>query len=163
MRITPMTASYATDIVKWRYEPPYDCYDMTAIDPDFLTSAESGFFALVDDGELIGFRSFGADGQVPGGRYDSSALDTGGGLRPSLTGKGLGRSAISTGLEFGRMQFAPPAFRVTVATFNVRALHVVQALGFRAVDDFLASTDGGGYRILIRPESVSFPPKESAS
>jgi RimJ/RimL family protein N-acetyltransferase len=148
-----MTASYATEIATWRYEAPYDCYDMTSADPAFLASTESGFFALAgDDDDLIGYRSFGADGQVPGGRYDASALDTGGGLRPDLTGKGLGRLAIATGLEFGRQRFAPAAFRVTVATFNTRALRVVEALGFRAVEDFQASTDGRGYRILVRPE-----------
>ena len=149
-----MTASYAAAVVTWWYEEPYDCYDMTSVDPESLTAEGSGFFALVDADELIGFRSFGADGQVPGGRYDSSALDTGGGLRPDLTGKGLGRQAISTGLAFGRERFAPVAFRVTVATFNARALRVVQALGFSPVEDFLASTDGRAYRILVRPGSA---------
>jgi ribosomal-protein-alanine N-acetyltransferase len=150
-----MTLGHATEIGTWRYEPPYDRYDMTSVDPAFLVSAESGYFALVDDDQLIGFRSFGVDGQVPGGRYDASALDTGGGLRPDLTGKGLGRLAISTGLEFGEQRFAPAAFRVTVATFNARALRVVDALGFSAVEDFQASTDRRGYRILVRPAGAS--------
>ncbi len=92
---------------------------------------------------------------MPGGRYDASALDTGGGLRPDLTGKGLGRLAISTGLEFGKRRFAPAAFRVTVATFNARALRVVEALGFSATEDFQASTDGRSYRILVRPGAGS--------
>ena len=46
--------------------------------------------------------SFGPDGRVPGWDYDETALDTGGGLRPSLTGQGLGRAVISAGLDFGR-------------------------------------------------------------
>ncbi len=99
MRIVPMTDAYAADIVGWRHNAPYDCYDMTAADRAFMVSPASGYFALVDDGSLIGFRSFGADGQVPGGVYDSLALDTGGGLRPELTGHGLGRQAIATGLD----------------------------------------------------------------
>jgi [ribosomal protein S18]-alanine N-acetyltransferase len=147
-----MTAAYAADIVGWRYPPPYDVYDMTGADPAFLTGADAGMYALTDERGLIGFRSFGADGQVPGGAYDHSALDTGGGLRPDLTGRGLGREAIATGLAFGRERFAPAAFRVTVATFNVRALRVVGALGFRRVDGFRATTNGLSYDILIRPE-----------
>jgi hypothetical protein len=91
-----MTAAYAAEIVTWRYPPPYDCYDMNGADPGFLASPESGFFALADQTGLIGFRSFGPDGQVPGGVYDDSALDTGGGLRPGLTGRGRGREAIQT-------------------------------------------------------------------
>jgi len=150
VRIVPMTQAFATDITSWRYPPPYDCYDMTDADPDFLVDPESGFFALTDDDALIGFRSFGADGQVPGGSYDSSALDTGGGLRPALTGQGLGRRAISTGLEFGRQRFCPAAFRITVAAFNRRALRVVEALGFSATDRFEATTDGTSYVILVR-------------
>jgi [ribosomal protein S18]-alanine N-acetyltransferase len=147
-----MTQAYAADIGGWRYPPPYDCYDMTGVDPDFLVDPESGFFALTDDDALIGFRSFGTDGQVPGGRYDSCALDTGGGLRPDLTGQGLGRRAISTGLEFGRQRFGPAGFRVTVAAFNARALRVVEGLGFSATDRFEATTDRSSYVILVRPE-----------
>jgi ribosomal-protein-alanine N-acetyltransferase len=147
-----MTMAYAADIVGWRYPAPYDCYDMVDADPDFMASPESGFFALIDDGMLIGFRSFGPDGQVPGGVYDSSALDTGGGLRPELTGKGLGRAAISTGLDFGRRTLGPPAFRMTIATFNVRAQRVVQSLGFAKVGSFNASTDGRSYEIVVRSE-----------
>ena len=154
VRIVPMTATYAADIAGWRYPPPYDCYDMTDVDPGFLTDPESGFFALTDDDAqtVLGFRSFGPDGQVPGGSYDSSALDTGGGLRPELTGQGLGRLAISTGLEFGRARLRPAAFRVTVAAFNRRALRVVTGLGFGATDRFEATTDGSEYVILVRPE-----------
>jgi ribosomal-protein-alanine N-acetyltransferase len=34
------------------------------------------------------------DATQPGGKYNTSALDTGGGLHPDLTGMGLGREAI---------------------------------------------------------------------
>jgi [ribosomal protein S18]-alanine N-acetyltransferase len=150
-----MTAEYAADIVTWRYPAPYDCYDMTGADPGFMLDPRNEVYALVTSGgrELAGFRSFGADGQVPGGAYDDWALDTGGGLRPSLTGRGLGRTAILTGLEFGRQRFAPAAFRVTVASFNARALRVVTSLGFRPVSSFAATTDGRSFDILVRPEA----------
>jgi [ribosomal protein S18]-alanine N-acetyltransferase len=154
VQIVRMTPAFAADVVTWRYPAPYDCYDMTDVDPVFLASTDSGFFALTDETGLIGFRSFGADGQVPGGAYDDSALDTGGGLRPDLTGKGMGREAIRTGLDFGRRQYAPQAFRVTIATFNIRAQRVVTALGFRYSGSFRASTDGQRYEMLIRPESA---------
>jgi RimJ/RimL family protein N-acetyltransferase len=153
VQIAPMTMAYAADIATWRYAAPYDCYDMTDSDPAFLVHPASGFFALVDETGLIGFRSFGVDGQVPGGEYDDSALDTGGGLRPDLTGQGMGREATRTGLEFGRKTFRPPAFRVTVATFNVRAQRVIAALGFRQAGTFSASTSGLDYGIWIRAEA----------
>jgi [ribosomal protein S18]-alanine N-acetyltransferase len=153
MEIMPMTAAYAADIATWRYPPPYDCYDMAGVDPAALAGPDSGFFALTAASGLIGFRSFGSDGQVPGGTYDDSALDTGGGLRPELTGKGLGLQAIQTGLAYGRAQFSPPAFRVTVAAFNLRALRVIQDLGFSEVGRFEATTNGARYVVLVRDES----------
>ena len=91
MRIVAMTPEYAADLVTWRHPAPYDCYDLADAEPEFFLDPGNGFFALESGGELIGFRSFGADGRVPGGAYDDGALDTGGGLRPSLTGQGLGR------------------------------------------------------------------------
>jgi [ribosomal protein S18]-alanine N-acetyltransferase len=151
VRIVRMSAAYAADIVTWRYPPPYDCYDMTDADPGVLASQDDGFFALIDGTGLIGFRSFGPDGQVPGGVYDDSALDIGGGLRPDLTGQGRGREAIQTGLDFGQREFDPAAFRVTVATFNIRAQRVVAALGFRTIGSFRASADRRSYEVLIRP------------
>src|SRR5215472_6015125 len=157
MRIAPMTPAYAADIVTWRYEPPYDCYDMTSASPALIADPASGFFALVGRDELIGFRSFGVDGQVPGGDYDDLALDTGGGLRPDLTGRGLGRLAVTTGLEFGCLEFAPPAFRVTVASFNERALRVVRSLGFRDVSRFRALTDGRSFEILVMKTADMMP------
>ena len=150
MQIVPMIPAFAAQIVTWRYPAPYDCYDMTGVDPACLSPA-SGFFALTDPAGLIGFRSFGPDGQVPGGEHDATALDTGGGLRPDLTGAGLGREAIQAGLDFGRQQFEPRAFRVTIATLNVRALRVVTALGFRSIGSFRAAADGRSYEMLTRP------------
>ena len=152
MHVAPLLREHARDICTWRYAPSYECYDMTAADPDWLLQPEAGFHALLSGDRLIGFRSFGVDGQVPGWPYDDQALDTGGGLRPTLVGRGFGGRAISAGLAFGRARFAPRAFRVTVATFNTRALRVVEYLGFERVGRFDATTTGQSCEVLIRPE-----------
>jgi len=147
-----MTPEFAAEMTNWRYPAPYRAYDFVGADPAYFTDPANGFHALVDDANtLLGFRSFGPDGQVPGGAYDGLALDTGGGLRPDLTGlgRGVGRQAIATGLSFGRAHFHPAAFRVTVATFNTRARHVVESLGFERAATFAAATDGTSYDILV--------------
>lgn len=152
-----MTPAFAGQVVTWRYPPPYDSNDMTGADPDFLADPVSGFHALVQGDELIGFRSFGPDGQVPGGPYPGSTLagesvlDTGGGLRPDLTGLGLGRAAIATGLAFGVRAYRPGAFRVTIAAYNARAHRVVEALGFRRTAEFTASNGGRVYVVFTAP------------
>jgi [ribosomal protein S18]-alanine N-acetyltransferase len=151
-RIEAMTRVDAEEITTWRYPPPYDSYDMTGAYPADLVDPDSGYYALLDDDKLAGFRSFGVDGQVPDWQYDDSALDTGGGLKPELTGRGLGRSAITTGLEFGRQRFGPAAFRMTIASFNVRARTVVESLAFDSIGRFDASTNGRSYDVLVRIE-----------
>lgn len=135
------------------YAPPCDCYDMTGASPEALVQPEAGYHALMAGSRLIGFRSFGADGQVPGWAYDDAAMDTGGGLQPELLGQGLGRQATSTGLAFGRREFSPGAFRVTVASFNARALRTVESLGFERTCSFMTiSRSGGRVEVLVRPE-----------
>jgi ribosomal-protein-alanine N-acetyltransferase len=153
MRIVELAREHAEDICTWRYPAPYDCYDMTGADPDELLADDAGFWALVADDRLVGFRSFGADGRVPGWSYGGDALDTGGGLRPELVGQGWGRRAISTGLAFGRDRFEPSAFRVTVASFNLRALRTVEDLGFDRIAQFRATTDGRSFEVLTRSEA----------
>jgi ribosomal-protein-alanine N-acetyltransferase len=153
LRIAPLTRAHAEDLATWRYDPPYDVYDMTGADPDDLLDPELGFQAVLAGDRLIGFRSFGPDGRVPGWDYDESALDTGGGLRPSLTGQGLGRAVIAAGLDFGRSRFAPAAFRVTVASFNTRARRTVESLGFEVVGSFAARHDGRPFDVLVRDET----------
>ena len=153
IRIAPLTRAHAADMATWSYEPPYDVYDMVDADPDELLDPGAGFHAVLAGEALIGFRSFGPDGQVPGWDYDGTALDTGGGLRPSLTGQGLGRAVISAGLDFGRSRFAPAAFRVTVASFNLRARHTVESLGFEHVGSFAAARDGRPFDVLVRREA----------
>lgn len=146
-----MSHEFAADVAGWQYEEPYDVYSLTDADPAFFTDPANGYVALVaDDGRLIGYRCFGEDGRVPGFDYDAAALDTGGGLRPSLTGQGLGRQAIATGLEYGRRAFAPPAFRVTIASFNVRAQRVITSLGFVRRAQFSATTNSRRYDVFVR-------------
>lgn len=73
-------------------------------------------------------------------------------MRPDLTGRGLGREVIAAGLAYARARFAPLAFRVTVASFNTRALRVVESLGFERVGSFEANTDGTSFEVLVRLE-----------
>lgn len=154
LRIAPLTREHAEDIATWRYDAPYDVYDQVGVDPQQLLDPGVGAHAVLAGDRFIGFRTFGPDGQVPGWEYDSSALDTGGGLRPELTGQGLGRAVISVGLAFGRAQFAPAAFRVTVASFNTRALHTVESLGFERAGSFNANRDGRSFDVLVRAETA---------
>ncbi len=151
----PMNDDEARAVVSWRYEAPYDFYDM-ADDPvgseELLGPPERrrGYYAGLSGGELVGFFCFGPGGQLPSFTYaDDGSLDVGLGLRPGLTGRGLGLEFLLAGLEFGRRHFAPAGFRLAVATFNERAIQVYERAGFRRVEVFTHHTNGGDYPFLL--------------
>ncbi len=153
--LSPMNDEEACAIVSWRYEPPYDFYDM-AKDPagleELLGPPERriGYYAVRSNDELVGFFCFGPGGQLPSFDYpDDGSLDVGLGLRPDLTGRGLGLEFLLAGLEFGRRHFAPAGFRLAVATFNERAIQVYERAGFRRVEVFTHHKDDGEYPFLL--------------
>jgi ribosomal-protein-alanine N-acetyltransferase len=53
-------------------------------------------------------------------------------------------------IDFGRWRFAPPAFRVTIASFNQRAQRVWQKAGFRPAQAFGRAQDGLAFVVLLR-------------
>lgn len=150
----PIDASAAAAIAGWQYPPPYEWYNgnSTLEEVAWLLDPANSYFAVYQDDALIAFRCFGRDGQVEGGDYTAAALDIGGGLRPDLTGRGLGATLLEAGLSFGRQLFAPPAFRVTVAAENERALIVCRRAGFEAAQRFRRAGDGREFVVLIKSE-----------
>jgi [ribosomal protein S18]-alanine N-acetyltransferase len=151
----PMDEAAAREVASWQYPEPYALYSMGLDDLEaevaYFTDPVNHYYAIsAPDGMLIAYRCFGQDAQVPGGDYSGDALDTGGGLRPDLTGQGFGLSVLLAGLDFGRRRYAPRAFRVTVAAFNERALKVVGRAGFQPVQRFLREPDGREFVVLIR-------------
>ena len=119
VRIEPADERLFEELGAWRYEPPYDFYDG---DVDPVTNPERFFAARDDDGALIGFYCF---------EETEHGLDFGLGLRPDLTGRGLGLEFFRAGLEFGRARYAPERMRLHVAAFNERAIRVYERAGFR--------------------------------
>ena len=112
-----------------------------------------------DDGELAGYFCFGEDARVPAGRqlgvYEREpALDVGLGMRPDFAGRGLGTEFVLAGLRFAREAYSPPAFRLTVAASNRRAVRVYERVGFEAVESFGARTPEGSREwLLMRREA----------
>ena len=156
----PMDEASAREIALWRYPPPYDFYNCPndGIEDEvrcLLNPAYVYRTAWDQDGELLGYAGFGEDCRVPGGDYGTDALDMGGGLRPDRCGRGLGAGFWEAGLEVARRQFAPAAFRVTVAAFNQRALRVWERLGFCVVEVFEATHSGNPFVVLARESRPS--------
>lgn len=150
----PMDHAAAEAIVTWRYEPPYDLYNL---DPagcaDLLRPDYRYYAAAGPDGTLAGYCCFGADARVPGGDYVEDALDLGIGLRPELTGHGHGGGFLAAVLDLAAREFDPHAYRTTVAAFNARSLRMCVRAGFAEAGRFTRPGDGMAFVILGRPAS----------
>lgn len=141
-----MTEADAPAIAGWHYEGVYSFYDMDQ-DPDDLAELldpanwGTAYFAVDDDGgALIGFFCFALSEPV--------VVEIGLGLRPDLTGRGLGPSFLETGLAFASAQYQPLSFRLAVAAFNTRAIRLYEKAGFRRVRTFLRETNGGQHEFV---------------
>jgi ribosomal-protein-alanine N-acetyltransferase len=144
-RFQKMEDEEAVEISGWHYEPPYDFYDATS-DPDDLEELldsklrKDAYFSAFDkDGVLVGFFQFEREG---------TTVDVGLGMRPDLTGHGLGIGYLLAGLEFARRRFSPERFTLSVATFNERAIAVYERAGFRRNTVYKHNTNGGEYLFL---------------
>ncbi len=160
LRFPPMDEATARAISSWHYETPYDIYSLDGEDADQVVGAfmnpEYAYHAITDRaGEVVGYCCFGQDARVPGGRYDDTALDVGLGVRPDLTGQGLGRGFVDAVLGFARQELAPAEFRVTVAEFNERALRAWKRAGFRPVQRFERGFDALPFMVLTRDAARS--------
>jgi ribosomal-protein-alanine N-acetyltransferase len=149
----PMDEIAARAIATWRYEVPYEVYSLDAEDADQLVRCfldpVNAYHTIVDNGACpVAYCCFGPDAQVPGGDYDNPALDVGLGVRPDLTGQGLGHAFVRAVLRFARQEFAPTEYRVTVAEFNERALRVWKTAGFQSVQRFERVPDGMPFLVL---------------
>jgi [ribosomal protein S18]-alanine N-acetyltransferase len=144
-RFRQMGGEEAAEISGWHYEPPYDFYDATS-DPDDLEELldaerrQDAYFSVFDEGDaLVGFFQFEREG---------TTVDVGLGMRPDLTGQGLGVGYLLAGLEFARKRFSPERFTLSVATFNERAILVYERAGFRRGTVYEHNTNGGEYPFL---------------
>lgn len=145
-QIRPIARADAQAIVAWRYPEPFTFYNLTGTDTAaevryFLDPANHFYVVLDRAGNLVGFCSFGLDAQVPGGNYTSDALDVGLGLRPDLTGKGLGTEFLAAICRFAITTFAPPALRATIARFNLRSRRIFEKNGFRFAQTFVSQSE----------------------
>ncbi len=143
------------EFCSWTYPEPYERYslDSSAI-PYFLTLLEDpqGSLTMITDpsGQLIAYVTTGPDARVPGDDYAEELLDIGLGIRPELTGRGLGTEIVAKVL--GRLEKAFPGlgFRVTIAVFNLRAQKVWMRNGFVESKRFISEKSGDAFLILTR-------------
>lgn len=153
MKFRSLSTSDAEAISRWRYADEWSAYDI----PDesmessvkYMTDPGNRFFGAYEGEELVGFCSIGTDGQVPGGAYDGSATDVGFGVRPDLVGNHGGVMFLRSVIGFVGPEIGGGSLRVTIASWNERALRAARGAGFVPQAAFHRS-DGKQFSVLVR-------------
>jgi len=144
-RFRTMTEDDAAAISAWRYPPPYDFYDPGADEDDLNelldpVRREAEYSTAVDAaGDIIGFAQLTRDGD---------SVEIGLGLRPDLTGRGLGGDFVEAVVRLARERHAPRLITLAVAEFNRRAITVYERAGFVAVRRYRHHTNGRDWDFL---------------
>ncbi|MGE1046104.1 MULTISPECIES: GNAT family N-acetyltransferase [Bacillus] len=144
MDIHKLTEEEANEINTWTYEEPYSLYSFSGEKEVIEELLDGTYYGCCDDqGDLIGYFCFGANAQLPGGRDANlyggeDVIDIGLGMKPALTGKGIGKEFFQAGIAFATKEFNAKMFRLSVATFNTRAITVYKNIGFKQGTIFLS-------------------------
>ncbi|WP_407272240.1 GNAT family N-acetyltransferase [Radiobacillus sp. PE A8.2] len=128
----------------WKYEGIYAFYDMVADQDDlkeFLDPQQRQdlVYAAIQNDDLIGFLTTSPS-------QDGKSIEIGLGLKPDLTGKGMGVSFVEEGIAFIIRNYTPELITLAVAEFNQRAIKVYEKAGFKRGTSFQQATNGGYYR-----------------
>lgn len=143
LTIHNMNKQLAIQILNWKYAPPYDFYNS---DSEYEKEAleellDDSYYALVTtENELFGFFCTGKSAQVPAGHsigaYKEDLVDMGLGMNPIFVGQKRGAQFCSYIINRIEEQYENMAIRLTVATFNQRAIHLYEKLGFKKENEF---------------------------
>lgn len=79
------------------------------------------------------------------------------GLRPDLTGHGLGESFVCACLRFAAAALGVQSYTLAVAAFNRRAITVYERAGFEEVERFEHVTNGGHHAFIRMARSTAEP------
>jgi len=154
-RYVPMQEEYANEIVtNWHYDGIYSFYDMKADkdDLDIFTDKNNWrniiFAVLNKKNELIAWSSYYMEDEIVW-----LAL----GLKPELTGKGLGEQFVSDCIQFikSKSHLNRRIIKLEVALFNQRAIKVYKRVGFTESAKITKSTHIGKLDFLQMTKTCS--------
>lgn len=150
LAFAPMTAVFVREIAGWCYPEPYALYNMedsAEAMAELLDTRSPHIVARDETGAVLGFFAYGSAAEVgdsgaPHLYMADGGLSIGLGMRPDLTGRGLGLAFVKAGMRFAREWFAPSYLRLFALAWNERALRVYERADFQRV----------GKRTILAPE-----------
>lgn len=140
----PMTKKLAIESLCFAYEPPYDFYNVAVNEENVKERLDGSYVAAFVGENLIGFYCTGPSARVPAGypfgAYERRCTDIGVGLKPSWTGQGKGTPFFKAVLDEVEKD-SESCLRLSVATFNRRAIRLYSRMGFEADQAFYSGPD----------------------
>lgn len=133
----------AEEIADWHYEGIYSFYDAKndaedleeLLDP--LARSEGNYYSYINpEDELVGYMCY---------EVKERTGVVGLGLKPALTGKGLGKSFLDSIIDYVLSKERLDNIELAVATFNKRAIRLYKKSGFEVEQVFMQGTNGGEY------------------
>ncbi|MDV4152285.1 GNAT family N-acetyltransferase [Clostridium sp. AL.422] len=158
LNIKKINYKEAKEISKWIYNEPYTMYSMDGSDDCIDEILNEMYFSAFDkENNLIGYYCFGESAKVPTGNefgvYDcKDSIDIGLGIKPILCGQGLGLKFLCEGINFAKNKLLAKRIRLTVASFNQRAIKVYKRAGFVKVHSFERIAEAGrtDFQVMIK-------------
>lgn len=153
LQINSMNKYYAKEILSWKYDKPYDFYNSIDTEDSRKELLDGFYYAVVkENGELFGYFCIGTSAQVPIGHqvnaYRDNFIDMGLGMNPKYVGQGSGFFFCSFILQSIHKKYKGVPIRLTVATFNKRAVHLYEKLGFVKEREF--HSDKAQFMTMVR-------------
>ena len=154
--IDKMTKEEAIIISQWTYDGIYRMYSFIQ-DEETIQELMNGdyYFCRNEDSSLLGYFCFQSSARIPTLEEDAyalEALDIGLGKEPSQCGQGKGRDFMMRGLEFASTLFGARRFRLSVACFNERAIHLYKQLGFHVQKEVTHAKSRQKFYIMLKDE-----------
>lgn len=153
-KIAHLTQANADQIArKWHYSDQYSFYNMENDPEDFeeiITPKLRGnrYYQVVDDkDELVGYFCLEM--------LSEEKVEVGLGLRPDLTGQGLGSNFVKEIETFIQNNFNFKIIILSVTSFNKRAIKVYQRAGFKIDGSKLQKSNDGVYEFINLSKAVN--------
>ena len=137
-----MNQKHASDIVSnWHYDDVYSFYDMAADEDDLKIFMDTKNWQSIIRAVL--------------NENDEFWLSLG--LRPDLTGQGLGAEFVSECVTYATLQYKliKPTIKLAVALFNQRAIKVYQRAGFMETKKTVRDTHIGQVDFIEMEKTIS--------
>ena len=164
-----MSRDYATEMINnWKYENKYSIYDYSNEAEELLNEKNWGFgkFAVFNEEDmLVGELTIDFFNEVDENSEDDGYVDretvrsnpnkvyemwVGFGLKPNLTGNGVGKQFVSSCIDFAVKfhNYKGEYVRLGVAEFNKRALKTYEKVGFQVFNTYKTEIAGEKSSVL---------------